>query len=384
MRRGRKRLFDPTIPAHIRQAEIPAGVYWNRRDANWYTIIQDGDKARRVKLADAKARLSDIHTKLDAVRGIDTESLDWLMGEYENSLEFGELAETTRDDYQKYRAVASIQKTKIGALGSLPAGKLDTPLFQAIVARIAKEGTQTKANKFMRYVRLVYSWGVRYGKAPSNPVKGVQKVKERKRQRLPEDEAWEALIAFARERGAYTSHRKGSLTPYLWMAMEFMYLCRLRSIEATTLAEDAAMPEGLRTNRRKGSRDNIVAWTPRLRAAWDGAVERRREILQRRGMPEQFRPKDRVVLVTQEGQPMDKGTFQSRWQAMITLAIAEGVITEDQRFGTHDNKRKGITDTPGTRHDKQHASGHKSERMIDDYDKELPVVRTAGKPAKPG
>lgn len=383
MRRGRKRLFDSSIPAHIRQQEIPAGAYWNRRDANWYTIVQDGDRRKRVKLADGKARLADIHAKLDAVRGVDSESLDWLMGEYERSLEFRELTKSTQAGYTKYRKVASTQKTRLGLLGALPAAKLDTPLFQALVSRIAlDEATPTKANHFMRYVRLVYSWGVRYGKVPRNPVKGVKQVKERKRQRLPEDVAWEALIAFAKERGAYTSHRAGSLAPYLWIAAELMYLCRLRSIEATTLAEDAELPEGLRTNRRKGSRDNIVAWTPRLRAAWDAAKERRREILRRHHLPEQVRPKDRIVLVTQEGTPMKAGTFQSRWQAMIKLAIDEGVITAEQRFGTHDNKRKGITDTPGTRHDKQHASGHKSERMIDDYDKELPVVGVPGKPGK--
>lgn len=359
-------------------------MYWNRRDNNWYTILSDGLKTRRTKLADAKARLADIHAALDAVRGVDKASLDWLMLEYESGLEFSQLAETTQDDYRKYRLIASAQKTAMGPLGKLPAAKLTTPLFQGLVGRIAKdEGTPTKANKLMRYVRLVYSWGVRYGKVPSNPVKGVKEAIMRKRQRLPQDAVWERLIAFAKERGAYTSHRKGSLTPYLWIAMELMYLCRLRSIEAVTLAEDAALPEGLRTNRRKGSRDNIVAWTPRLRGAWDSAIERRRAILKRHRLPEQVHPKDRVVLVTQEGMPMAVGTFQSRWQDMMALAIKEGIITAEERFGTHDNKRKGITDTEGNWHDKQHASGHKSERMIHDYDKELPVVSTP-KPRRKG
>ncbi|WP_266171965.1 hypothetical protein [Dyella subtropica] len=48
------------------------------------------------------------------------------------------------------------------------------------MSRIAKdEGTPTKANHFMRYVRLIYSWGVRYGKMPRNPVKGLKQMKER-------------------------------------------------------------------------------------------------------------------------------------------------------------------------------------------------------------
>jgi hypothetical protein len=49
--------------------------------------------------------------------------------------------------------------------------------------------------------------------------------------------------------------------------MEIGYLCRLRGIETITLTDKNGLEEGVLTNRRKGSRDNIVRWTPRLRAA---------------------------------------------------------------------------------------------------------------------
>ena len=57
-------------------------------------------------------------------------------------------------------------------------------------------------------------------------------------------------------------------------------------------------------------------------------------------------------------------------------AIDAGVITTNERFGLHDLKRKGITDTLGTRADKQEASGHKSEAMMDIYDRSVPQVDT--------
>jgi hypothetical protein len=47
----------------------------------------------------------------------------------------------------------------------------------------------------------------------------------------------------------------------------------------------------------------------------------------------------------------------------------------------HDFKRKGITDTVGTRADKQQASGHKDESMMDVYDLSVPLVRPAGEPS---
>jgi len=36
----------------------------------------------------------------------------------------------------------------------------------------------------------------------------------------------------------------------------------------------------------------------------------------------------------------------------------------------------GITDTPGKRADKREASGHKSEAMMDVYDRSVPTVDT--------
>jgi hypothetical protein len=51
-----------------------------------------------------------------------------------------------------------------------------------------------------------------------------------------------------------------------------------------------------------------------------------------------------------------------------------GCDHQDQRFGLHDLKCKGITDTPGTRADKQQASGHRSESMMDVYDMSVAIA----------
>ena len=57
------------------------------------------------------------------------------------------------------------------------------------------------------------------------------------------------------------------------------------------------------------------------------------------------------------------------------MAIEEKVMTEEQRFGLHDLKRRGVTDTKGTRADKQNATGHKQESMMDVYDIEISFVK---------
>jgi len=158
------------------------------------------------------------------------------------------------------------------------------------------------------------------------------------------------------------------------MIMELGYLCRLRGIETLTLTEAHGELEGLRTNRRKRSRDNLVEWTPRLRAAWDAALAYRRATIERLRRPEMLRAEDRSVFLSQGGEPLSKSGLDSAWQRFITIAIENNVITAEQRFSLHDLKRKGGTDTVGNRADKQDALGV-SEAMMKVYDHSVPRVK---------
>lgn len=76
---------------------------------------------------------------------------------------------------------------------------------------------------------------------------------------------------------------------------------------------------------------------------------------------------------------MQQSSLDTAWHGLMRAAAACGAITSEQRFGMHDLKRKGVTDTPGTRHDKQEASGHRSASKLDVYDLSVPVVDPASK-----
>lgn len=182
------------------------------------------------------------------------------------------------------------------------------------------------------------------------------------------------LIDRARSLGQLKRGQPGACPEYLSFVMELAYLCRLRGIEAVTLTDANELAEGVLTNRRKGSRDNVVRWTPRLRAAWDGAKEYRQQIWRAKAFPVPPSAERRFIIVAAHGGALQKSSLDTAWQRFITAAIKEGVITAEQRFGLHDLKRRGITDTPGTRADKQLASGHRDESMLDVYDLSLPLV----------
>lgn len=379
MTRGRKRKHDSTIPAHIDQKKLPIGCYWDKRDRVWYTIHQ-GVKAKRQKLFNADAMLSDLHRAMEELHGVNRKSLEWLCEQYHASHVFKALADRTQKDYEAQRQIAISLPTKLGQpLGKLDYARLETHHFQRIVDVVAGNGTPTKANHLARYLKLIYSWAVRRGFTTSNPVKGVKGAKERKRRRLPPPETMTALIQMAYDGGHLKPHTEGSCPPYLWAVADLAYLCRLRGIEVITLRESHALAEGIKTNRRKGSRDNIVAWTPRLRAAYEWLIARRDVIWKDKRLPVPIRADDRPIVVAEGGAALKKSSLDSAWQRLIQRAMREGVITPDERFSLHDLKRKGVTDTPGTRADKQHASGHKSEEMMDVYDLSVPIVQPSAK-----
>lgn len=379
MTRGRKRKLDPSIPQHIDQAALPRGVYWDRSgNGRWYVREREERGVVKKTIASADARLSELHEIVEARRGVDRGTLSWLLDEFHKSEKFKGLAASTRRGYEFYQGVAKTFPTKLGSmlLGELAVSKFSTALLQRIVDKIAGEGTPTKANALLRYLRRVFSWGVRRDLCKANPAKGVEQATERKAHRMPEHAAVDAVVAFSRVRGALKAHTEGSVAPYLWIVIELAYLCRLRGIETLMLTDASAKPEGLLVHRRKGSLPSLVEWSPRLRATWDAALEYRKTVTPK-GAVAQLNPAKRFAIVSQEGTPLRKSSLDSAWQRMIHAAIDAGVITAEQRFSLHGMKHRGITDTVGTKADKQAAGGHKSPAMTNTYDHSVVRVKPA-------
>jgi integrase len=158
----------------------------------------------------------------------------------------------------------------------------------------------------------------------------------------------------------------------------------MRSIEMVKLTEAHGSDKGLYITRRKGSNDNIVKWTPRLRAAWEAALAVRAKTLARpsnKGRPIPIRPEQRYVFLSESGTPLTNAGLDNAWQDLIHAAMDAGVIiTPDQRFTLHGLKHRGITDTVGKKAEKKQASGHRSDAMLQLYDHEVAVVE----PARPG
>lgn len=381
MKRGRPRQLNPRIPAHIDQAKLPADVYYDHRwGGSWYALLRvQGQRVRRT-LAPASATLAQLHKRLEEVRGDDTRgTVDWLCGLFEASDAYAALAETTRADYAYCRGVLQKRHDKAGLpLARWPVAAFTSPVIQLLVDTIGKTHP-AKANHLLRYLRRLFRWGGNRGYcAKVNPAAKIEPARERKLRKIPEPTTMRAVIEYARERGALVARRKGAQPPYLWAVAELAYRCRLRGIEVVTLTDAHAGKDGIHTNRRKGSRDNITGWSPELRAAWDALVAHRARVWERREVATPLRPADRPLVVSEDGAALSRRALTLAWKRLMRGAVADGVLEDADRFGMHAFKRRGVTDTKGTREVKQQASGHKTAAMVDVYDFDVPLVRPAG------
>lgn len=384
---GRKRKFNPSIPGHIDQAALPKGIYWE--DNRWYILEPhpEGGRPRKRTVAYASARLSELHAIIEVAAGGQARgTLRYLCNRFSESTEFKELAPETRRIYSWCATTACEYVLKDGTkLGDMQVSRMKVATMQRLVETLASGRPASKlqpevlprpskANHVLRFVRRLFAWGLRFGHCEHNPGRGVRQVTERGENRMPEPEDFDAVLQFARERGQRKAHTEGSVSPYLWAVMVLAYNLRLRGIEVDTLTDANADETGIRSNRRKGSLDNVTVWNDQLREAWSFLQAYRKRVMEVNKLPVPMRPEQRRLLVTQSGTPLTKSALDTAWQRMITLAIKEKVITPEQRFSLHGLKHRGVTDTEGNIADKQDAAGHVERRMTQRYNHDLPVV----------
>jgi site-specific recombinase XerD len=389
MPRGRPRKHSPTIPAHIDQSRLPVGIYWDPSGAGrWYVRTPDPKRGHLVArvVAGAAARLSDLHAIVEARKGGSAKgTIAHVLDAFHVSGAFKRLAASTRKHYADYARAIKTYPTRAGKLGDLLVDRLEPPVFRTLVDRIAcgdadTPGYPTKANHWLRYLKRAFGWGVQHGACTTNPCRAVECVPEVRNARMPARLVFRKVQMYARACSMLGAREPGSLPPYLWAAMEIAYTARLRGIEVLTLTDAHDWDDDLLTNRRKGSRDNLVRKNSGLAHALDALRVYRAQVWARRKRGIPLRPEQRSVFVGEDGEPLTRAGFNTAWGRMMRAAIRDGVIAAEQRFGLHGLKHRGVTDTKGTTAEKQDAAGHKTPAMTHLYDHELRRVEPAGEP----
>jgi len=284
--------------------------------------------------------------------------------DFQKSIDWRQLSSLTQADYLDCHKQIVNTKT-----GDVLFGDIETIHWTVGTVRkyrdFRAEESRSRANKELGYIGRVFSWAYAYEKVKFNPAKGIPKLSIKPRQHYADDKDYAFLLQVAKDSGYW----------YMPIAMEIAYLCRMRLSEVLDLTDANALPDGLLIKRRKGSRDNIVAWTDHLSALWKAAISKRDAILAGRHQP---LPDSRPVFISERtgDRIMVRGlkTAKGRIDQLAKTKALELGITYTH-FTFHDLKRKGVTDTNGN---KQEASGHRNAAMLNTYDVKPIIVKAAG------
>ncbi len=381
-RRGRPRARTEGMPAHILDhTKLPDYCYWdNSGDGHWYTVYTVDGIPHRRRIAGRKALLSELVAIMEENAGNPQDCLTWLADQFEASLQWKDLDEDTRKDWARCKRIVCHYPTDVAGvtLGAIPRGDWDTPLVQLLIDGVAKQNGPSSAKHCCTYLKRLFNWGMPRGYVKFNPVVAIELPKERGRKRLPKHEVVGRLAELAQKGAALVPRTKGACPFYIWPCLEFAFLLRLRGVEIFDLTDADTLDIGMLCERRKGSDDNITEWNGRLVAVVTAAQDYRDAIWAQLGKPIPIKPEDRPLLVNVEGRKIRPFAWQNAWKRFLAQAKRAGILKDEDEFGLHDMKRRGVTDTTGTTAERMEASGHKDRGSFDRYDFHTPVVKAAG------
>lgn len=328
---------------------IPPRVYRGKSAYEWHP--KEGGAIRLCALNSKKATVWQRYEE-ELAKYEGGSLFKHLVQKYLNSPKFTTLAKDTQNSY------TGNSKKVLPVFGKMNPYKITR---RHIIKYLNLRGQKsiTQANREVAFISLVYSWAMNniLFDLPINPCQGVERLKEKSRDRYIED--WEYDLIY-----------QSAPNPVFRGIAEVIYLCAARKTDVLALTTDHMLEEGLLIHQSKTGVKQIKAWTPRLRKAVKDALayHNSKEVV----------TYSRFIFNNTRGTKYTNDGFNSVWyKFMDKLRKATGHSLD---FKLHDIKAKGISDFEGNKYDKQQFSGHKELKMVDVYDRKTPTVTTLNKP----
>lgn len=341
---GRKRKHDP-----FRDVYLDKGWGWHYRP-----YLGKGKRGKAVWLAAPDAPPSDVLAAKDRVTNPLADSFEVLSSEYLESKKFKQRKPKTQKGYLAcHNHLVKMPMDDGRRFGQLSFRDITPVLMREYMDQfIGPEGEllpgSAFANRNVSYVNTVFRWARQYGKTPrgcENPCAGIDKHRIPHRDYyVPDEDYYHALMLGAR---------------YIRLLMELCYLCRARVDEATGFTEANLLDDGLYLERQKGSKTQIIAYTPRLQATLAAC----------RALPgpRNIDPAKNYLLHDARGERLTYECIKSAWARTKKKLVAGGT----KPFRLHDLKHKGVSDFEG---DKHKATGDWSRNMVKVYDQSVEVI----------
>lgn len=328
----------------------------------WWTWrpYADGRLQGRVRLCPADAPIERVWREFlkakDRAETVRTDTLQHLVTRYFGSDQFAAKSADTQRGYRNSAKLILAQKLGDGrTFGQVPHRQITTPVLQRLHDAMSRQavgpdgvrrGGKVAANRNIGFLSAMFSWAQSRIEGVSNPAKAVIKHGERGRTRYVDDAELRAALRLA--------------PPKLLCVMAIEVICRARPGEPLLLTDNHILPEGLHLWRKKGSREQIIAWSDELRAIVAYAQSLRR------GNVVSLKP----WLFQSVRDPGSHWTDSARQNA-ATRFKAQLAKAGIEHFTMHDLKAKGVSDALGDKHE---AGGWQQLGMAKIYDRKIPIV----------
>lgn len=281
-------------------------------------------------------------------------SLGWIMQHYLDQLKPNRTAYKRIDNLKRILDHPLEINDKPSTLAHLHLKHLSKPLMQNIAQkRLAdyiangKKGT-SQVNKEVALLSAAITWAINYVHdidIDQHPLSRFKKLKEAVSTRHVSDADYATQMQYAAQ-----------LVDWLPVVFELTYLLASRGVETLDIRLSHCTSEGIQVSRRKGSRDNIILWTDRLRTAYAAALalHKTRDI----------RLADPYLIPNRDGSQLQRSSlssYQSDLKILMRQAGLGHVYWTMQQL-----KVKGVGDS-----EDKTVAGHKTEAMRQRYDKKL-------------
>ncbi|SKA88432.1 Phage integrase family protein [Thiothrix eikelboomii] len=302
---------------------------------------------------------------LEKTHAAKTHTLRWVLNEYMRSRQYRELAVNTRKRDVSLLLILDHPLEINGnedQLGNLHLIHISKPLFNQIKESRYKKRQQAgqkgeaQTNREISLISSALSWAVNNLTGigiEHNPLLGLKKLKETPNLRYVTDLEYQQQISIA-------SEDEHSILPIVF---ELTYLTATRGIEVLNIKVSDCTSEGIYIKRTKGSKSNLILWSPRLRDAYQSAITRHKQ--------HKILPIDPPLLLSRDGQPLTRSGLDSAMQRLKQKMKARGL--EVMYWHLHLLKSKGVSDAKNKR-----IAGHRSEAMRERYNTKMEVFEPAG------
>lgn len=240
-------------------------------------------------------------------------TLQWVWEQFQETAQWTDFTAGTREDY----TLCAIQLIKV--FGQMQIAAITSPMISRYM-RIERKKAPVRANREKSLLSNLFYCGVDLGVCDTNPAKHVKPNPERPRPVAPEKKFLASFLAWLDKQ---TAQRR-----VIGLAAEFCSLGGARKVEFlpacwTNVDESNGEIRLFRGKQRKGK---VVVDVIKIEPAMTALLARIRNL-----------NRDCLYLFpTRDNNAYSARGFKSLWQRCIQAAIADGVITQSDRFTFHD------------------------------------------------